>query len=475
MTTTPDMTTALSLAVVGAGPVGLSLALEAAALLPEARITLYDARRIEQDVTADPRTLALSLGSVQSLERLGAWRAIEAASAPITAVHVSQQQPSLLASALRRPQPEVLLRAAECGVERFGAVAGYGALVAPLQSAWLDAAALEPERLVTRFGTAVAALKPLGGGAEPPGVEVDAGIVERHDLAVVAEGGVFSTQARKALSLDYRQTAWVGQVALEGGEDPGCAYERFTPQGPAALLPLPDAAAPGDIAEPSDAGGAGRAFETSLASGAGDRSGVGAATDPRATRGGSGPAAPAAFATPRRRRAALVWCVDAVDDPVAPLADAQRIALLNHVFPPRAGRIVDMTPLKAFPLGLNAERTLVDGRRVRIGNAAQTLHPVAGQGMNLGLRDAHALVAALRRATAPGRGAPGDIDAALRRVEWQRAPDRWSLIAATDFLARSFTWRLPGAAGARGAGLAALQVLAPAKRLLARQMMFGWR
>jgi 2-octaprenyl-6-methoxyphenol hydroxylase len=95
--------------------------------------------------------------------------------------------------------------------------------------------------------------------------------------------------------------------------------------------------------------------------------------------------------------------------------------------------------------------------------------------MNLGLRDAHALVAALRGATGPGRGAPAEVDAALRRVEWQRAPDRWALIAATDFLARSFTWRLPGAAGARGAGLAALQALAPAKRLLARRMMFGWR
>jgi 2-octaprenyl-6-methoxyphenol hydroxylase len=463
------MTNPLSLAVVGAGPVGLSLALEAAALLPEARITLYDARRLEHDVAADPRTIALSLGSVQSLERLGVWRAIEPASAPITAVHVSQQQPALLASVLGRPQPELLLRAAECGVERFGAVAGYGALVAPLQSAWLDAVALEPQRLATRFGTAVAALKPLGGAGEPPGVEVDAGIVERHDLAVVAEGGVFSTQARKALSLDYRQTAWVGQVTLEGGEDPGCAYERFTSQGPAALLPLPTAA-PDDDAAADGAPGAGamRARFAEPAAHAADP--VGRSAEPTAHAAGK-PAARAAS----RRRAALVWCVDAGDDPVAPLADVQRIALLNHVFPPRAGRVVGLEPLKAFPLGLNAERTLVDGRRVRIGNAAQTLHPVAGQGLNLGLRDAHALVAALRRATAPGRGTPADLDAALRRVEWQRAPDRWTLIAVTDFLARSFTWRLPGAAGARGAGLAALQALAPAKRLLARQMMFGWR
>ena len=104
---------------------------------------------------------------------------------------------------------------------------------------------------------------------------------------------------------------------------------------------------------------------------------------------------------------------------------------------------------------------------MRIGNAAQTLHPVAGQGLNLGLRDAFALVDALRIAS--------NIDAALRRIEWTRAPDRWSMIAATDFLARSFTWRWPGLALARGSALALLDAVAPAKSLLARQMMFGQR
>ena len=106
---------------------------------------------------------------------------------------------------------------------------------------------------------------------------------------------------------------------------------------------------------------------------------------------------------------------------------------------------------------------------MRIGNAAQTLHPVAGQGLNLGLRDAHELVQALARAP------DGGLDAALRSVEWRRAPDRWALIAATDFLARSFTWQVPGLGAARGLGLAALQRLGPAKSLLARRMMFGWR
>ena len=407
----------LSLAVVGAGPVGLALALQAARALPEARVTVFDARPAEADIARDPRTLALSLGSVQELERLGAWDAIAPRSAAIRAVHVSQQQPALLAAAARLPQPELRLTAAECGVGQLGAVVAYGALVAPLQAAWLAAVAAEPQRLAARFGTPVAALKAVEGG-----VEVDAGIAERHDLAVVAEGGVFAGQPRKAfpqgVSADYQQTAWVGQVTLAGADpaDAGTAYERFTPQGPAALLPLP-------------AGGDGAS------------------------------------------RAALVWCVQADDDPVRALDDAQRLAVLNSVFHPRAGRVTAITPLKDFALGLNAGRTLVDGRSVRIGNAAQTLHPVAGQGLNLGLRDAHALVDALRRAAGPG----GGIDRALKRVEWQRAPDRWALIATTDFLARSFTWPLPGLASARGLGLAALQAVGPARRALARGMMFGWR
>jgi 2-octaprenyl-6-methoxyphenol hydroxylase len=409
----------LSLAVVGAGPVGLALALHASRALPGARVTVFDSRPAGQDVARDPRTLALSLGSMQELERLGVWPAIAPASAPIRAVHVSQQQPALLASMARLPQPEMLLTAAECDVAQLGAVASYGAIVAPLQAAWLAEVEREPQRLAARFGTPVVALKAVQDALGRPAVEVDAGIAECCDLAVVAEGGVFAGQPRKnfplGISSDYRQTAWVGQVTLDAPADPetaGTAYERFTPQGPAALLPLP-----------ADADG--------------------------------------------RTRAALVWCVATDDDPVRDLDDPQRLSVLNSVFHPRVGRLTGITPLKSFALGLNAERTLTEGRIVRIGNAAQTLHPVAGQGLNLGLRDAHALVAALQSG--------GDVEAALTRVEWQRAPDRWALIATTDFLARSFTWPLPGLASVRGLGLAALQALAPAKRALARQMMFGWR
>ncbi|MBS0447821.1 MAG: FAD-dependent monooxygenase [Proteobacteria bacterium] len=393
----------IHLAVIGAGPVGLALALHAARALPASAITLFDARPADKDVSGDPRALALSLGSVQLLERLGAWRADVAQ--PILEVHVSQQAPSLppLFEAWM-DEPALTIRAADERVPMLGAVLSYGQIVAPLQAAWQAAEQAEPRRLRSRFGAPVAALKPLEHG-----VEVDAGIAERYDLAVVAEGGVFADQARKALAHDYGQTAWVGKVRFA---DPrghrGVAYERFTRHGPAALLPLRDG------------------------------------------------------------QAALVWCVASDDDPVAELDDVQRVAVLNTVFHPDVGRIASIAPLKRFPLGLNAERTLTDGRTVRIGNAAQTLHPVAGQGLNLGLRDAFELVRELERGGA-------DIDAALRRIEWQRGPDRWAMIAATDFLARSFTWRLPGVGAARGLGIAALQAVGPLKSALARQMMFGSR
>jgi 2-octaprenyl-6-methoxyphenol hydroxylase len=186
----------------------------------------------------------------------------------------------------------------------LGAVMSYGAIVAPLQAVWTAAVAAAPQRLHSRFGEKVAALKNVAGG-----VEVDAGIAERFDLAVVAEGGVFAEQGRTVpvdherppLKHDYRQTAWVGRVTFAPGAsavDRGVAFERFTRHGPAALLPL----------------GAGKA--------------------------------------------ALIWCVDSADDPVRDLSDAQRVAVLNTLFHPSAGRIESITPLKAFALGLNAERTL---------------------------------------------------------------------------------------------------------------------
>ncbi|MGA1287283.1 MAG: FAD-dependent monooxygenase [Rubrivivax sp.] len=401
------------LAIVGAGPVGLTLALLAARRLPRADITVFDARPADRDVRGDPRTLALALGSLQTLQRLGAWEA--EAACPIDEVQVSQAPPAWGSEATVR------LTARELGVPMLGAVVAYGPVVCALQAAWQQQVQARPEQLRSCWGQPVAALK-----SSPDGVWIGEAQAAGFDLAVVAEGGVFADQPRKGLRRDYGQSAWVGTVELSGAPA-GTAFERFTRSGPLALLPLrspPAALLP--------------------------------AAAPVPAHSGPGPA-----------RAALVWCVSADDDPVEPLDPAQRMALLNTLLPRQAGQVRAMGPLNRYALGLNAERSLVQGRVVRIGNAAQTLHPVAGQGLNLGLRDAHALVDAMHRT-------PG-IDAALRRVEWQRAPDRWSMIATTDFLARSFTWGGPGVGSLRGLALAGLQRLGPLKAALARHLMYGQR
>jgi 2-octaprenyl-6-methoxyphenol hydroxylase len=421
----------LRMAVVGAGPAGLALALEAARLLPDVDVTVFDARAADRDVSGDPRTLALSQGSVQTLQRMGVWQAIEAGGqvAPIREVHVSQLQPTVLWPG--QDQPEVSIRAQEQGVPQLGAVLSYGTLVAPMQRAYEALVRARPAQCCLRFATPVRGFKPLAQG-----VELDADIADAFDLAVVAEGGVFADQPvlqwPQGVSRDYEQTAWVGQVRLsepsEGLLD-GVAYERFTPSGPAALLPLP-----------------------------------------------RGPVTPGGASG---RRASLVWCVQRSDDPVLALSDAQRLALLNTVFPTRAGQILAISPLKAFPLGLNAHQRLVDqGVVARIGNAAQTLHPVAGQGLNLGLRDVHELIESLRSmgvVPSEPQARAQKVRQALSRFERRRQPDRIALIAGTDFLARSFTWTPPVLATLRGLALGVLQKASPAKQALAQMMMFGHR
>ncbi len=434
-------------AIVGAGPAGLSLALMAAQAWPQARITVLDARPASQDFARDGRTLALSLGTVHSLMQIGVWPQIDAGSAPIREVHVSQQQPTLGWPGAQ--QPEVCITAREMGLPQLGAVVSYGGLVLPLQAMWLarvaaaEALADGQPRLAMRFDTRVLGLVARDGGVclkSCRGGDDSLASEEQVDLAVLAEGGVFADQPKlqwpQGSSHDYGQSAWVGQVALSDEAPLGVAFERFTPSGPLALLPLPDAPLGAPIAE--------------------------------------GPAV---------RRAALVWCVQRDDDPVAGLDDAQRLTLLNALCHERVGAITGISPLKCFPLGLNAPHRLVeDGAIVRIGNAAQTLHPVAGQGFNLGMRDVQVLLQAIQDAGVGRLASEGQMHecqrmqaAALRRFEFKRQPDRLLLVGATDFLARSFTWPAPALASVRGWGMGVMQWARPARQGLARAMMFGRR
>ena len=382
----------LQIAVVGAGPVGLAFACQAAAALPQAGLTVFDAKPITGQPARDPRVLALNLGSVQQLQRLRAWEPAQAE--PIREVSVSQVAPG---------RADLRLRAAELGVPLLGAVLGYADVLAPLQRAWLMQEAAQPLRLRSRGGQRVADLKTLDDGR----IELDSGVAEAFDLVVLAEGGLFADQAHKPWRRDYAQTAWIGTLRLSAAWPRGLAVERFTREGPLAVLPLPD-----------DAQG---------------------------------------------RRASLVWCTES-DEPV----EALTLARLRALLPPQAQAVTGFEGgLKPFARGLNAEPRLVRGRVLRIGNAAQALHPVAGQGLNLGLRDAHQLAMSLRDAAC--------LDTALRHFERQRQPDRLALLATTDGLARVFTGDSAALGLAREAGLRLFAAVPALRHAFARQLMFGWR
>ena len=149
------------------------------------------------------------------------------------------------------------------------------------------------------------------------------------------------------------------------------------------------------------------------------------------------------------------------------MPDAAFLAELQNAFGGRLGRFTSVTPRNAFPLGLNAHPATA-ARTVAIGNAAQTLHPVAGQGLNLGLRDAVVLARLLAREASP---------AVLQDFSQKRKSDRSLTIRLTDTMARVFASAPDGALSQTllGLSLGMMDTFKPAKHLLAEQMLFGWR
>jgi 2-octaprenyl-6-methoxyphenol hydroxylase len=385
--------------IVGAGPVGLALAgwLARRSATRALKIALVDAREPEESI-ADPRAIAVSHGSRMILEPLR-WPADATA---IQRIHVSQ----------RGHFGRTLIDHSEHGLPALGYVLRYGSIVHGLA----EAVHATPVHWF-RSTSAAAPTQELDGVTLP--IET-AGVTRqlRTRILVNAEGGLFGDQkSSKGVgkhaepgTRDYGQTALVGTVTVSAPQ-PHVAWERFTSQGPIALLPM---------------GGV------------------------------------------RGADYALVWCC-APEEAArrAQLPDEAFLRELGAAFGDRMGRFTHIKGRASFPLGLNAVETLVDGHIVAIGNAAQTLHPVAGQGLNLGLRDAHALADAL--------SAEGPTPLALATFAQRRALDRRLTIGATDTLARLFTVDFAPFAVMRGLALTALEFLPPVKTALARQMMFGQR
>ena len=227
-------------------------------------------------------------------------------------------------------------------------------------------------------------------------------------LLVLADGGQTPPAAAGIVERDYRQHALLAQVRAHIAQ-PATAYERFTAGGPLALLPYGDAHA-------------------------------------------------LIWTTSPERAQALCAC-----------SDAEFAAALHEEFGDRLGRLEPVSARASLPLTLRYARRTAGNRIVLIGNAAQTLHPVAGQGLNLGLRDAWTLAHAL--GAAPGD--PGD-ERVLQQYRRRREADRRGGILFTDALVRVFSNDSTLLRAARGVGLAALDCLPPAKHLLAKSQLLGF-
>ncbi len=208
---------------------------------------------------------------------------------------------------------------------------------------------------------------------------------------------------------DYRQHAVVAEVRPVPGHQQR-AWERFTPDGPLALLPLGQ--------------------DYSLV-----------------------------FTVPPEKAANLLA-----------LDEGDFLAALRAQFGSRLA-FVASGPRTSFPLALRVREQLVGPRQVWIGNAAQSLHPVSGQGFNLGLRDAWELASALLANASDDAGDAGVLAAYARA----RRLDRQGSIAFTDGLVRLFGNDLAPLRIARGAGLLALDVLPPLRHFVARRMIWGAR
>lgn len=169
----------------------------------------------------------------------------------------------------------------------------------------------------------------------------------------------------------------------------------------------------------------------------------------------------------------LVWCCAPDRAQELRLLDETGFAqALRQTFGDRLGGLRLAGPRHVFPLALNAGPLLLDARTLAIGNAAQTLHPVAGQGLNLGLRDAAQLAQALGGWLRHPADDPAPL---LRAFARQRRPDRWLTSAVTDFLPRIFATRIPLVEHACGLSLLAMDASHALRTPLARHLLEGLR
>ncbi len=401
------MTVRSDIVIAGGGMVGVSLALQLGASLPaQTRITLVESFELP-DPDSDPlsryhpsfdvRSTALSYSSRQIYSRLGIWDRLEQRCAPIETIHVST----------RGRFGSTVMSAADHQWEALGYVIENGWLGNVLVQALHDMGRVE----------LIAPASVVDANFEEDGLRLSVEGREEPletDLLVVADGAGSVLRDRlgiAALEKPYEQCALVANVAT-AQPHAGCAFERFTDEGPLALLPL----LPGPAGE---------------------------------------------------QRSALVWTLPPERaQQLQDCPDAEFLASLQDRFGYRLGRLLQVGQRSAYPLALVQAQEQVRRHAVVMGNAAHALHPVAGQGFNLALRDIASLAAVLAEGLAQG-DCVGDLHL-LDRYRARQAADQAQTIAFSDRVPGLFMQSDPLLGLGRDLALAGMDIFKPLKGAFVR-------
>lgn len=384
-------------AISGGGLVGATLALALAEL--GLAVILIEASPFGTpgQPSFDDRTTALSNGSRRIFAALGVWQLLEREATAIRRIHISDRGRFGFAR----------ISAEEQGLSALGFVVVNRAIGAAL---WRR---LEQTSVRILAPARVRSMQRVGGCQR---IECDLGaqgsaFVEAK-LAVAADGAqsvLRESAGIRANTWSYQQTALVTNVLTQRFHD-HVAYERFTPAGPLALLPMSEG------------------------------------------------------------RLGLIWTFTPdVAETLAKASDAEFIARLQEAFGFRLGRFMKVGARQLYPLALTRADEHVADRLAIVGNAAQTLHPIAGQGFNLGLRDAASLAEVLAEGRAARRETfdPGDALLLQRYREW-RAADRSNIVRFTDGLVRLFTQPFAPVKVLRDLGMLAFDLVPAAKGALSQ-------
>jgi len=388
-------------AIIGGGMVGISLALLLAEqqglkilLIESLAMDLHPSTQPSYGPSFDARSTALSWASRKIYQSVGLWDRLQLHLSEINQIHVSDRGYGGLTR----------MTAEDANVEALGYV---------VENRWLGSVLIEQlsgSGIEVQGDSEVAKLKPLSSGMQ---LDLHCGVTSNGEresrlveagLVVIADGAESQTAQKLGIFSDttpYNQTAIIANIGLEKAHN-GIAYERFTDQGPMAMLPLSD-------------------YEG-------------------------------------RHRSALVWArpIENTEQLMAS-SSADFLHSLQKNFGYRLGRFKSVGERVSYPLSLGLASEQVRRNVVLMGNSAHSLHPVAGQGFNLSLRDAATLAATVQHARVNSRPI-GSLEV-LEGYYQQQLGDQRNTLIFSDSLTKSFGHSSSLAALGRNSGLLALDLM----------------